>query len=61
MARKKISVEEIVSNHYWFIKDYFDRAIRNKKILVYDDNAYEAKDAFNKLPLYANEIIPIAH
>lgn len=55
MARKKISIEELVSNHYRFIADYFDRAIRNQKILVYEDCAYEAKDDFRKLTLYANE------
>jgi macrodomain Ter protein organizer (MatP/YcbG family) len=60
MARKKISLEEVVLNHYWFIKDYFDRAIKNQKILVYEDNAYDAKDEFNKLPLYANENKPEA-
>ena len=42
-----------------FIINYFDRAIGNKKILVYEDFAYEAKDAFKRLPLYANDTTSI--
>jgi len=55
MARKKLSTEDIVSNHYHFVINYFDRAIRNRKILIYSDTAYEAKDEFNKNLLYANK------
>ena len=42
-----------------FITKYFDRAIINKKLLVYEDFAYEAKDAFKRLPLYANDAASI--
>ena len=55
MARKKLPIDEIVSTHRAFIVDYFDRAIRNQKILVFEDLAYEAKEEFKKISLSANK------
>ncbi len=59
MTVKKLSVENYVSNNLMAIQRYFDRAIRNKKLLVYENVAYEAKESFKKLPLHANEAEPI--
>ena len=55
MGRKKVPMEETLAAHYVFVANYFDRAIRTQKILRYTEDEYEAKEAFKKLKLYAND------
>lgn len=52
---KKLSVNDYVLNNLMFMKNYFARAIRNQKILIFD-NEREARDEFNSITLYANDI-----
>ena len=54
MARKKLSISDVVSNHAVFVGEYFDREIKTEIVLKYDDCSYEAKEEFRKLSLYAN-------
>ena len=56
MARPKHSIEDIVSKHYQFISDYFERGIQHQRIFkFYSDKGDEAKEDFNKLLLASNK------
>lgn len=54
MTIKNLSINDYVLNNFVFIRNYFDRAIANKKIFIFEFE-YEAINTFKRLPLYANE------
>jgi hypothetical protein len=57
MARKKIPIKDHVAKHFHLVYNYFERAMKDEKMLYYDDVEIilAGKDAFKEIPVVANK------